>query len=229
MKVDGRLPRGQANFDFAMPTSATAREQLAKLTDPEVVVLAQQGKEAAYRELLTRYERPVFSLIFRMVRDRETAEDLAQETFVRAYRALERFRVGEPLYPWLSRITMNLAFSLHRYRKRRPETSIEPLVEAGQQWGVDDDPAEHAAASEQRERMQAAFAELSEEHQAVLGLRVLQDMSYEQIATTLNVPVGTVMSRLSRARVELRRRMAERSGEGAQAELRRDARRGEAS
>ncbi len=77
--------------------------------------------------------------------------------------------------------------------------------------------------------MQAAFAELSEEHQAVLGLRVLQDMSYEQIAATLNVPMGTVMSRLSRARVELRRRMAERSGEGAPAELRRDARRGEAS
>jgi len=194
-----------------------------------LVRAAQGGDQAAFTEIVKRYQRAIYRLGYGLTRNAADADDLAQETFVRAYRALERFRVGEPLYPWLSRITMNLAFSLHRYRKRRPETSIEPLVEAGQQWGVDDDPAEHAAESEQRERMQAAFAELSEEHQAVLGLRVLQDMSYEQIATTLNVPVGTVMSRLSRARVELRRRMAERSGEGAQAELRRDPRRGEAS
>lgn len=195
--------------------------------EAELVRAAQAGDQAAFTEIVKRYQRAVYRLGYGLTRNAADADDLAQETFIRAYRALERFRAGEPLYPWLSRITMNLAFSLHRYRKRRPETSIEPLVEAGQQWGVDDDPADHAAEREQRAQMQTAFAELSEEHQAVLGLRVLQDMSYEQIASTLNVPVGTVMSRLSRARVELRRRMAERSGESAVAESRRGTRRGE--
>src|SRR5437868_2037123 len=104
MKVDGRLPQGQANFDCAMASSASAREQRAKLTDPEVVVLAQQGKEAAYRELLTRYERPVFSLIFRMVRDRETAEDLAQETFVKVLNNIDRYSPDFKFSSWLFKI-----------------------------------------------------------------------------------------------------------------------------
>jgi RNA polymerase sigma-70 factor (ECF subfamily) len=178
--------------------------------EAELVRAAQGGDQAAFTEIVKRYQRAVYRLGYGLTRNAADADDLSQETFVRAYRALERFRAGEPLYPWLSRITMNLAFSLHRYRRRRPETSIEPLIEAGQQWGVDDDPGEHAAEREQRESLQACFAELSDEHQAVLGLRVLQDMSYEQIAETLNVPIGTVMSRLSRARVELKRRMTER-------------------
>ena len=115
--------------------------------------------------------------------------------------------------PWLSRITVNLTYSLFRRRKRRPETSIEPLVESGRQWGVDDDPAEHAAESEQHERLAQAFAGLSPEHQAVLTLRVVEDLSYDEIANVLGVPQGTVMSRLSRARVELRARLAARTGE----------------
>src|SRR5437762_13177777 len=104
MKVDGRLPRGQANFDCAMATSASAREQLAKLSDPEVVALAQQGKEAAYRELLTRYERPVFSLIFLMVRDRETAEELAKETFVNVLNNTDSYSPDFKFPTWLLKI-----------------------------------------------------------------------------------------------------------------------------
>lgn len=179
-----------------------------------LVRAAQRGDEAAFTEIVRRYQRAIYRLAYGLTRNAADADDVAQETFVRAYRALERFRVGEPLYPWLSRITTNLAFSLHRYRKRRPETSLEPLVEAGQQWGVDDDPLEHAAEKEQRDTIQQCFAELSDEHRVVLALRVMQEMSYEQIAATLNVPVGTVMSRLSRARGELKRRMAARGEEG---------------
>jgi RNA polymerase sigma-70 factor (ECF subfamily) len=133
---------------------------------------------------------------------------------VRAYRAIGRFRAGEPLYPWLSRIAVNLTYSLFRRRKRRPETPLEPLVEAGQQWAAaGDDPAEETAKREHAEHLGAAFDELSPEHQAVLTLRVVEGLSYEEIAKSLQVPIGTVMSRLSRARRELRARLEARTGD----------------
>jgi len=132
---------------------------------------------------------------------------------VRAWQALGRFRVGEPLHPWLNRICVNLAYSLFRHRRRRPETSIEPLVEAGQQWAASDDPQAETAERESTSQLEAALAELSSEHQAVLVLRAVEDLSYDEIAQTLNVPIGTVMSRLSRARAELKARLRARTGE----------------
>src|SRR5436309_8793047 len=94
-----------------------------------LVLAAQRGDEAAFTEIVRRYQRAVYRLSYGLTRNAADADDLAQETFVRAYRALERFRADEPLYPWLSRIAMNLAFSLFRHRRRRPETPLEPLLE----------------------------------------------------------------------------------------------------
>jgi RNA polymerase sigma-70 factor (ECF subfamily) len=182
--------------------------------EADLVRAAQDGDEAAFAEIVRHFQRAVYRVAYALTRNASDADDLAQETFVRAYQAIGRFRVGEPLYPWLSRITVNLAYSLHRRRKRRPETSIEPLVESGHQWATGDDPAERAAEAEQRERLAEAFAELSHEHQVVLTLRVVEDLPYEEMARTLGVPVGTVMSRLSRARAELRTRLRARTGEG---------------
>ena len=170
---------------------------------------AQGGDAAAFTAIVQNFQRPVYRVAYGLTRNAADADDLAQETFVRAYQAIGRFRVGEPLFPWLARIATNLAFSLYRRRKRRPETSIEPLVEAGRQWGVEDDPAAHVERGERDRRVQAAFDQLSDEHQAVLALRVVQDLSYEEIATTLRIPPGTVMSRLSRARAELKRKLQE--------------------
>ncbi len=174
---------------------------------------AQGGEAAAFTAIVRAYQRSVWRVAWSLTRNAADADDLAQETFVRAWQALPRFRVGEPLYPWLARIAMNLAFSLHRRRRRRPESALEPLVEAGRQWSGTEDPERDAAERERAERLARAFAELSEEHQAVLALRVVEDLSYEEIAGTLHVPVGTVMSRLSRARAELRRRLAASGGE----------------
>jgi RNA polymerase sigma-70 factor (ECF subfamily) len=179
-----------------------------------LVRAAQAGDQAAFAEIVCHFQRPIYRVAYALSRNASDADDLAQETFVRAYQAIGRFRAGEPLYPWLSRIAVNLTYSLFRQRKRRPETSIEPLVQAGRQWAADDDPAERAAESEQHERLAAAFAGLSHEHQAVLTLRVVEDLSYDDIARTLGVPAGTVMSRLSRARAELRARLKARIGEG---------------
>jgi RNA polymerase sigma-70 factor (ECF subfamily) len=185
----------------------------AQSDDAALIAASQKGDTRAFGELVRRYQRAVHRLAWSLTRSDSDADDLAQETFVRAWGAIGRFELGQPLYPWLARIVTNQAFSLFRHRKRRPETSIEPLVEAGQQWGVEDDPAEHAAGSERDARLRACFGELPPEHQAVLALRAVQDLSYDEIAKVLNIPIGTVMSRLSRARGELKRRLAEQGGE----------------
>src|SRR5687767_15926520 len=102
---------------------------LANLPDADVVALAQQGREPAYRELLRRYERPVFSLIFRMVRDRETAEDLAQETFIKVLNNLDRYSPEFKFSSWLFKIANNL--TIDHLRRRRVDTiSIEGAPDA---------------------------------------------------------------------------------------------------
>ena len=164
---------------------------------------AQAGDTRAFAELVRLHRRSIYRICYGITRSHEDADDLAQETFLRAHQALSRFRTGEPLMPWLARIAINQAYSLHRHRKRRPETSLEPLVEAGEQWGVLDDPADHAISAESRRLVAAAFERLGMEHRAVLALRVEHEMSYDDIARTLSIPIGTVMSRLARARAEL--------------------------
>ncbi|HEY3215256.1 MAG TPA: sigma-70 family RNA polymerase sigma factor [Candidatus Eisenbacteria bacterium] len=181
--------------------------------EADLVRAAQAGESVAFAEIVRRYQRGVYRVAYGLTRNASDADDVAQETFVRAYQAFGRFRAGEPLFPWLSRISTNLALSLFRRRRRRPETPLEPLVEAGRQWGVEDDPAEDVTARERARHLQAAFADLKPEHQVVLTLRVVEELSYEEIAGTLGVPAGTVMSRLSRARAELRSRLAARTGE----------------
>jgi RNA polymerase sigma-70 factor (ECF subfamily) len=189
------------------------RNQNAGPGDDALVASAQKGSEAAFAEIVRRYQRAVYRVAWALTRNDADADDLAQEAFVRAWGAIGRFNVGQPLYPWLARITTNLAYSLFRHRKRRPETPIEPLLEAGRQFGVDDDPADHAVKNERDENLRACFAQLTPEHQSVLALRVVQDLSYDEIARALNVPVGTVMSRLARARGVLAKLMEERTGE----------------
>lgn len=178
-----------------------------------LVTAAQGGDEAAFAEIVKRHQRAVYRVAYGLTRNASDADDLAQETFVRAWQALGRFRVGEPLFPWLSRIAINLAYSLFRRRKRRPESALEPMLESGHQWEAEgEDPVEATAAREHREMLESAFGELTPEHQAILTLRVMQDQSYEEIAKTLEIPIGTVMSRLSRARAELKRRLEARTG-----------------
>lgn len=190
-----------------MESEPRRKDSVNAEAEAKLVRAAQAGDASAFTAIVQTYQRKIYMLAYGLTRVHEDADDLAQETFVRAWQAIDRFRVGEPMYPWLARIARNLAYSLFRRRKRRPETSIEPLVEAGRQWGVDDDPAEHAAHEETRDRLNGAFAELSEDHQAVLELRVVKGLSYDEISKALGIPAGTVMSRLSRARSELRARL----------------------
>lgn len=181
--------------------------------EASLVAAAQRGDQAAFTGIVRRHQRAVYRLAYGLTRNASDADDIAQETFLRAYQAIGRFRVGEPLHPWLSKIAVNLAYSLFRRRKRRPEESLEPLVEAGRQWAGGDDPARDVAERESVGHMHEAFEALSEDHRAVLVLRAVEGLSYDEIAQALDVPVGTVMSRLSRARAELRSRIEARTGE----------------
>ena len=190
---------------------SNSNETAADETD--LVRAAQAGDSRAFGEIVTRYQRAIYRVAYGFTRVPADADDLAQETFVRAYQAIGRFRVGEPLYPWLARIASNLALSLLRSRRRKPETALEPLMEAGQQWGTEEDPGRGVVDREQRKQLEQALSELKPEHQAVLVLRGVEEKSYEEIAKTLNVPLGTVMSRLSRARAELKARLAAKTGE----------------
>ena len=214
MKVDGRSPQGQANFDCAMPlTSASAREQLAKLSDTEVVALAQQGKENAYRELLTRYERPVFSLVFRMVRDRETAEDLAQETFVKVLNNIDRYSPDFKFSSWLFKIANNLTID-HLRRRRLDTISIEGApdavtAESAKATSItiassDQSPLAELESRELGLAIERAIGKLRPEYRACIMLRHVEDRSYEEIAEIVKLPLGTVKTYIHRARHELR-------------------------
>jgi len=196
-----------------MESAGRRKDLLEPGDEAALVVAAQGGDRAAFGRLVKLYQRAVYRVAYGITRNASDADDLAQETFVRAYQAIGRFRVGEPLHPWLARIAVNLAFSLHRQRKRRPETALEPLVEAGHEFAGSDDPAENVARNERDRHLNAAFEDLSEEHRTILVLRVVEGMAYDEIARTLRLPAGTVMSRLSRARAELKARLKARTGE----------------
>lgn len=187
--------------------------QVASLSDPAVVALAKTGSEAAYKELISRYERPVFSLIFRMVRDREMAEDLAQETFIKVLNNLERYSPEFKFSSWLFKIANNL--TIDHLRRRRVETvSIEGApdavtVESAKATSIavvsqDQSPLEELESRELGTAIEAAIANLRPEYRACILLRHVDDRSYEEIAEIVKLPLGTVKTYIHRARHELR-------------------------
>jgi RNA polymerase sigma-70 factor (ECF subfamily) len=195
-----------------MPAGA-ASPPLSGLSDPDVVVQARKGSEAAYRELLSRYERPVFSLIFRMVRDRETAEDLAQETFIKVLNNLDRYSPEFKFSSWLFKIANNL--TIDHLRRRRVDTiSIEGApdavtAESAKATSIavvsaDESPLEELESRELGTAIERAIGKLRPEYRACIMLRHVEDKSYEEIAEIVKLPLGTVKTYIHRARHELR-------------------------
>ncbi|MBI1723989.1 MAG: sigma-70 family RNA polymerase sigma factor [Gemmatimonadetes bacterium] len=192
-----------------MPTA----KDLQSLTDQEVVGLARAGKEAAYRELLRRYERPVFSLIYRMVRDRELAEDLAQESFVKVLNALDSYRPEYKFSSWIFKIANNAAIDQLRRRELvtlsldgAPDARTADEVEATALQAVDqtESPLEELESRELGKSIEQAIARLRPEYRACILLRHVEGRSYEEIAEALDLPLGTVKTYIHRARHELR-------------------------
>jgi RNA polymerase sigma-70 factor, ECF subfamily len=186
---------------------------LANLPDADVVALAQRGREPAYRELIRRYERPVFSLVFRMVRDRELAEDLAQDTFIKVLQHIDRYRPEFKFSSWLFKIANNVAIDQLRRRQLAtvsmdgsPHAVTADAVEATSfdVSGGGESPLDRLEARELGSAIEAAIGQLRPEYRACILLRHVEDKSYEEIAATLDLPLGTVKTYIHRARHELR-------------------------
>ena len=187
---------------------------LANLPDADVVALAQKGREPAYRELIRRYERPVFSLVYRMVRDRELAEDLTQDTFVKVLSHIEKYRSEFKFSSWLFKIANNVAIDHLRRRQLdtismegSPHATTSDLAEATsfELATQDETPLQELEARELGSEIERAIAHLRPEYRACILLRHVEDKSYEEIAATLDLPLGTVKTYIHRARHELRK------------------------
>jgi len=186
---------------------------LENLPDADVVALAQQGREVAYRELLRRYERPVFSLVLRMVRDRTVAEDLAQDTFIKVLNNIDRYKPEFKFSSWLFKIANNV--TIDHLRKRQLDTiSIDGspyAASAAEIEATSFDPAaraetalEEIEARELGSAIERAIGQLRPEYRSCILLRHVEGRSYEEIAATLDLPLGTVKTFIHRARHQLR-------------------------
>jgi RNA polymerase sigma-70 factor, ECF subfamily len=212
MQVRGAWKQGQASC-YARMTPIPVLD-LANLPDADVVALAQQGREPAYRELIRRYERPVFSLVYRMVRDRELAEDLTQDTFVKVLTHIEKYRSEFKFSSWLFKIANNVAIDHLRRRQLdtismegSPHATTTDLTEATsfELATQAETPLQELEARELGSVIERAIAQLRPEYRACILLRHVEDRSYEEIAATLDLPLGTVKTYIHRARHELRR------------------------
>ncbi|HEY8793578.1 MAG TPA: sigma-70 family RNA polymerase sigma factor [Gemmatimonadaceae bacterium] len=186
---------------------------LRNLPDADVAALAKEGREPAFRELVRRYERPVFSLIFRMVRDREMAEDLAQDTFIKVLNNIDRYRPEFKLSSWLFKIANNVTID-HLRRRQLATVSLDGSPHAAtaaeaQATSLDVESRGQSAleAIESRElgsAIEQAIGRLRPEYRSCILLRHVEGRSYEEIAVTLDLPLGTVKTYIHRARHELR-------------------------
>jgi len=178
------------------------------LTDKELVTRAAKGDSIAFSELVQRHYKRALKVAFGMLKHPHDAQDVAQEAFARVHRRLPEFAGGAAFYTWLYRIVVNLSIDALRKRKRERRADIEDeatrdaLESEDKLWPQFDrhDPEVYAARRETASRIEQALAELPEIHQAVLVLRELEGMSYDEIAEVLGVKKGTVMSRLFHAR-----------------------------
>jgi RNA polymerase sigma-70 factor (ECF subfamily) len=176
--------------------------------EASLLVRAQSGDTAAFDKLITLHRERIYMHVFQIVRNEEDALDLTQETFIRAWKSLRRFDAAAAFSSWLHRIATNAAIDLCRRRQVRPQTEIESGT-------MKIDPASRTTPSrsetpgasldraEIRRRVEEAFATLSPEHRAVIVLKEIEDLSYEEIALHLGCSMGTVMSRLFYARKKL--------------------------
>ena len=189
----------------------------AALSDQDVVARAAQGHERAYRELIRRYERPVFSLIYRLVRDRERAEDLAQETFIKVLNAIDRYDAKYKFSSWIFKIANNTAIDSLR-KKSLDTVSLDgspharSVAEAAEGWtpiavARDENPQEYVERLELGAELEAALAGLRPEYRTAVILWHMEDRPYEEIADIMDVPLGTVKTYIHRARKELRARL----------------------
>jgi len=174
--------------------------------DQQLVARAQQGDKQAFELLVAKYQRKLLRLISRLVRDPAEAEDVAQDAFIKAYRALPQFRGDSAFYTWLYRIGVNTAKNYLVSQGRRPPSSTEKDNEEAETFDDADalrdinTPESILLSKEIANTVNAAMAKLPEELRTAISLREIEGLSYDEISEVMNCPIGTVRSRIFRAR-----------------------------
>jgi RNA polymerase sigma-70 factor (ECF subfamily) len=196
---------------------AVARPPGDAIDDRELVARAQKGDRDAFRGLFERYSRRAYSLAFGVVRNPDDALDVVQDAFIKAHRHLDKFEGQASFYTWLYRIVMNLA--IDHLRKNRRQKTVDFSDAAMDEGGLGEDslipriiggnPGRSLMDKEIRERIAVALDELSENHRAVLVMRELEGLSYEEMAHAMGCSKGTIMSRLFHARKNMQRRLVD--------------------
>jgi len=180
-------------------------------SDHQLIEATKQGDEAAFAEIVNRYRNPLTNYLFRMLNDYEEAVDLAQETFVRVYFAIERYHTDYAFSTYIYRIATNLAISEIRKKRRRKLLSLTSFFQnednESQEFHLPDEkslPDEDLIEKERNITIEKAIATLPDKYRAPIILREIQELSYEEIAQILGLGLGTTKSRISRARALLR-------------------------
>ncbi|MFZ1536504.1 MAG: RNA polymerase sigma factor RpoE [Chromatiaceae bacterium] len=184
-----------------------------RLGDQELVARAQAGDKRAFDLLMLKYQQKVAGLIARYLRDPNEVQDVAQEAFIKAYRALGGFRGESAFYTWLYRIAINAAKNHLASRGRRPprddlEMEVAEQLESGGRLREMGTPENHLLSEEIGQTVQQALEELPEDLRTAIVLRELEGLSYEEIAVAMDCPIGTVRSRIFRARDAIDKRLS---------------------
>jgi RNA polymerase sigma-70 factor (ECF subfamily) len=172
--------------------------------DNRLIAACRSGKTEAFGVLVSRYQDRLYPTVFRLTGCAEDALDLLQETFLRAYEKLDRFNGESSFYTWVYRIAVNLALSSLRKRRRIVSAAV-PIDPPDLR--VEGDPSAALERAERAERIQQALDALAPDHRTIVVMKEFDDLRYDEIGAMLGIPVGTVRSRLHRARCELRDRL----------------------
>lgn len=180
-------------------------EPRVKIEDDQTLIAkAQQGDLHSFDLLVRRYQRRVYHLAYRMVKNHDAADDIAQDTFIKTYSSIKSFKLGHPLFTWMYRICTNLSINyLKRQKFMISESQFEEETSPLEREPADGDPLSLLVKKEQEKKIGQAIDLLPPKYKAVFVLRVYEDLSYQEIAQTLKISLGTVMSRLFRARERL--------------------------
>jgi RNA polymerase sigma-70 factor, ECF subfamily len=200
MKTDGQALSNPSEFDPAIDPE--------NRIDLRLIENARTGDLPSFNTLVTRHERSVFNVCYRMLRDGSLAEDAAQDTFVKAWQAVNSFQ-GGIVRPWLLRIATNRCYDILRAQGRRPASSLDAeLVETEPDWTsqseIADPPETHAARNELSATLERVLGALPDELRLLIVLADVQGYPYDEIAAITGNPMGTVKSRIFRARAKLR-------------------------
>jgi RNA polymerase sigma-70 factor (ECF subfamily) len=189
-------------LSISTPVSASAEQD-----DAQLVTACKNGDQDAFSLLVLRYQRRVFNLVFRMLQDYEEANDVTQDAFLATWQGLPAFRGDARFSTWLYRITYNCALKRLEVRKRDKALEIALLAEPATDGELDTQRTAHLEALDNHKLIQDQLSELPTKYRAVLVLRHLQDMTYEEMAEALKMPIGTIKTHLFRARNLLKERL----------------------